>query len=186
MTSHKPTPKFCSGYFTKLVLLPTYLSLMKKETATYSSILAWEIPWTEEPDGLQPMASQVLDATEQLNHHHHSSLSFYQSVILPANPQWCLCIAQGCAPDAERPWGAAGGVTEKRGLGDDGEAAAAGEAGPPSSGFLRGGHSTAGKLPPPLPGGLSSGWGGGLRCALPPAGASVSGEAGRAATPLLL
>ena len=82
MTSHKPTPKFCSGYFTKLVLLPTYLSLMKKETATYSSILAWEIPWTEEPDGLQPMASQELDATEQLNHHHHSSLSFYQSVTV--------------------------------------------------------------------------------------------------------
>ena len=27
----------------------------------------------------------------------------------PANPQWCLCIAQGCTPNAERPWGAAGG-----------------------------------------------------------------------------
>ena len=26
---------------------------LKKEMATYSSILAWEIPWTEEPDGLQ-------------------------------------------------------------------------------------------------------------------------------------
>ena len=26
--------------------------------ATYSSVLAWEIPWTEEPDGLQPMGSQ--------------------------------------------------------------------------------------------------------------------------------
>ena len=25
---------------------------MKKEKATHSSILAWEIPWTEEPDGL--------------------------------------------------------------------------------------------------------------------------------------
>ena len=24
-----------------------------KEMATYSSVLAWEIPWTEEPDGLQ-------------------------------------------------------------------------------------------------------------------------------------
>ena len=29
-----------------------------KETATHSSILAWEIPWTEEPAGLQPMGSQ--------------------------------------------------------------------------------------------------------------------------------
>ena len=25
----------------------------EKEMATLSSILAWEIPWTEEPDGLQ-------------------------------------------------------------------------------------------------------------------------------------
>ena len=26
--------------------------LLEKETATHSSILAWEIPWTEEPRGL--------------------------------------------------------------------------------------------------------------------------------------
>ena len=25
---------------------------------TYSNILAWEIPWTEEPDGLHPTGSQ--------------------------------------------------------------------------------------------------------------------------------
>ena len=30
----------------------------KKQTATRSSILAWEIPWTEEPGGLQSMGSQ--------------------------------------------------------------------------------------------------------------------------------
>jgi len=29
---------------------------MEKEMATHSSILAWEIPWTEEPGGLQSMA----------------------------------------------------------------------------------------------------------------------------------
>ena len=29
-----------------------------KEMATHSSILALEIPWTEEPDGLQSMGSQ--------------------------------------------------------------------------------------------------------------------------------
>ena len=27
--------------------------LLKKEMATHSSILAWRIPWTEEPGGLQ-------------------------------------------------------------------------------------------------------------------------------------
>ena len=29
----------------------------EKEMATHSSILAWEIPWTEEPRGLQSMGS---------------------------------------------------------------------------------------------------------------------------------
>ena len=31
---------------------------LEKEMATHSSILAWEIPWAEEPGRLQPMASQ--------------------------------------------------------------------------------------------------------------------------------
>ena len=31
--------------------------------ATHSSILAWEIPWTEEPGGLQFTGSQVLNMT---------------------------------------------------------------------------------------------------------------------------
>ena len=31
---------------------------LEKEMATHSSILAWEIPWTEEPDGLQSVRSQ--------------------------------------------------------------------------------------------------------------------------------
>ena len=31
---------------------------LEKEMATHSSVLAWEIPWTEEPGGLQSMESQ--------------------------------------------------------------------------------------------------------------------------------
>ena len=31
---------------------------LEKEMATHSSVLAWDIPWTEEPDGLQSMGSQ--------------------------------------------------------------------------------------------------------------------------------
>ena len=31
---------------------------LEKEMATHSSILAWEIPWTEEPGGLHSMGSQ--------------------------------------------------------------------------------------------------------------------------------
>ena len=32
--------------------------LLEKEIATHSSILAWEIPWTEEPCGLESLDSQ--------------------------------------------------------------------------------------------------------------------------------
>ena len=32
--------------------------LLEKEMATHSSVLAWEVPWTEEPGGLQSMWSQ--------------------------------------------------------------------------------------------------------------------------------
>ena len=39
---------------------------LEEEIATDSSILAWEIPRTEKPGGLQSMGSQRMDATEQL------------------------------------------------------------------------------------------------------------------------
>ena len=32
-----------------------------KEMATHSSILAWEIPWTDEPGGLQSMGLQRVE-----------------------------------------------------------------------------------------------------------------------------
>ena len=31
---------------------------LEKEMATHSNILAWEIPWMEEPDGLQSLESE--------------------------------------------------------------------------------------------------------------------------------
>ena len=34
---------------------------LEKGMATYSSILAWRIPWTEEPGGLQSMGLQKHD-----------------------------------------------------------------------------------------------------------------------------
>ena len=33
-------------------------NLLEKEMATHPSIVAWRIPWTEEPGGLQSMRSQ--------------------------------------------------------------------------------------------------------------------------------
>ena len=41
--------------------------LLVENLATHSTIFAWEIPWTEEPGGLQSIESQRLDMTEQLN-----------------------------------------------------------------------------------------------------------------------
>ena len=38
--------------------------ILEKEMATHSRILAWRIPWTEEPGRLQSMGSQELDMTE--------------------------------------------------------------------------------------------------------------------------
>jgi len=44
---------------------------LEKEMATHSSILAWRIPCTEYPGGLQSMGWQEPDTTDRLNHHHH-------------------------------------------------------------------------------------------------------------------
>ena len=38
-----------------------------KEMSTHSSMLAWRIPWTEEPDRLQSMGVQRVNTTEQLS-----------------------------------------------------------------------------------------------------------------------
>ena len=35
--------------------------------ATHSSVLAWSIPWTEEPRGLQSMDHKQVDTTQQLS-----------------------------------------------------------------------------------------------------------------------
>ena len=37
---------------------------LKKERATYSSSLAWEIPWTEEPGSPQSIGLQELDTSD--------------------------------------------------------------------------------------------------------------------------
>ena len=45
---------------------------LEKEMATHSSTLAWEIPWTEEPGGLQSVVSQ------RVGHDRVTSLSLIQ------------------------------------------------------------------------------------------------------------
>ena len=40
---------------------------LAKEMATHSSILAWRIPWTEEPEGYSPWGRKESDTTERLH-----------------------------------------------------------------------------------------------------------------------
>ena len=52
-------------------LIPGSGNSLEEEMATHSIILAWEIPWTEEPGRLQSMDSQRVRhdlATEQQQH----------------------------------------------------------------------------------------------------------------------
>ena len=46
---------------------------LEKEMAAHSSILAWEIPWTEEPANILSMGLQ--------DHHHPKSLSLILSFL---------------------------------------------------------------------------------------------------------
>ena len=58
---------------------------LEEEMATHASILAWRIPWTAEPGGLQSMGSQRVRhdlATEHPQQTHSSPLSFISSKIL--------------------------------------------------------------------------------------------------------
>ena len=45
-------------YLKPLQKIPPGIDPLEKDTATHSSILAWKIPWTEEPGRLQSMGSQ--------------------------------------------------------------------------------------------------------------------------------
>ena len=46
---------------------------LEEEMATHSSVLAWRIPWTEEPGRLQSTGSQG----QTLSTHTHSDINFF-------------------------------------------------------------------------------------------------------------
>ena len=53
--------------------------LLEQEMATHSSVLAWKIPWTEEPGGLQSMELKRVRhdrAHTQAKYAHHFFLNF--------------------------------------------------------------------------------------------------------------
>jgi len=58
---------------------------LEKEMATHSSMLAWRIPWSQEPGRLQSMWSPESDTTERLNQHHHRCVP---GTVLGARNTW--------------------------------------------------------------------------------------------------
>src|SRR5574341_1138314 len=68
---------------------PSYWAYDSEKTmAPHSSTLAWKIPWTEEPGGLQSMGSLESDMTERL--HFYFSLSCIGEGN--GNPLQCSCL----------------------------------------------------------------------------------------------
>ena len=53
---------------------------LEKDMATHSSILAWKIPWTEEPSaGYSPWGCKESDTTERLHFHFKVSYSNFSN-----------------------------------------------------------------------------------------------------------
>ena len=76
--------------------------------APHSSILAWKIPWTEEPDGLQSMGLL------RVRHDSVTSLSLFISCVGEGNgnPLQCSCLEN--PRDWGAWWAAIYGVTQSR------------------------------------------------------------------------
>ena len=81
---------------------------LEKGMATHSGILAWRIPWTEEPGRLQSMGSQSSDTTERL--HFHFSLSS----IGEGNGNPLQCSSLENPRDGGAWWAATYGVMQSR------------------------------------------------------------------------
>ena len=57
---------------------------LEKEMATHSSILAWRIPWTEDPSGLQSIGSQrVRHDWSDLAHRDLVTHSWFLDIVVP-------------------------------------------------------------------------------------------------------
>ena len=54
---------------------------LEKGMATYCGILAWRIPWTEEPGVLQPMGSPKSDTTQRLNNNDRSDTLWTMDLV---------------------------------------------------------------------------------------------------------
>ena len=68
---------------------------LEKEMATYSSILAWEIPWTEKPGRLQSLGSHRVEHDWSNLAHTHSALAL--GVSCPGTQsRWMKALVHAC------------------------------------------------------------------------------------------
>src|SRR5574337_1163621 len=74
----------------------------------HSSTLAWKIPWTEEPGGLQSMGSPESDTTERLHFH------FPPSCIGEGNGNRLQCSCLENPRDRGAWWATVYGVAQSR------------------------------------------------------------------------
>ena len=66
---------------------------LEKGMATHSSILAWRIPWTEEPGGLQSMGSQRVRHDWVIS---TTNFTFQQYQNLCSLTPWCIYFCSRC------------------------------------------------------------------------------------------
>ena len=88
-----------------------WADLLEKEMATHSSVLAWKIPWTEEPGRLQSMGSLRVgyDFTFTFTFHFHAlekEMATHSSVLAWRIP--------GTGEPGGAWWAAVYGVTQSR------------------------------------------------------------------------
>ena len=62
---------------------------LEEDMATHSSILAWRIPWTEEPGGLQPVGSQSQTRLSEHTQEEGGLPAPNPSSLLPAPDHQC-------------------------------------------------------------------------------------------------
>ena len=64
---------------------------LEKGMANYSSILAWRIPWAEEPSRLQSIGHKESDTSEQLMLSLFSQIKCFQNIQIKISPSQLFC-----------------------------------------------------------------------------------------------
>ena len=96
-------PTLCTGFPGGAVVKnpPAMQDSPEKGMAIHTSILAWKVPWTEEPSGLQSMGSQRVGHDWATKHTHtHTHTHTYISPKLGIGLPWWIQGAKSCSGDA--------------------------------------------------------------------------------------